>query len=143
MRRGIVILLLLSAGLPGRVGAQLEGVTVIAHPETELQSISRAELAKIHMKRLRFWQNGVRARPVDQSPESEVRRAFSEQVLRRSVVNIEVYWKKMIFSGRGVPPPEVLSDALVIEYVRSTPGAIGYVGESTEAAGLLEVTVYD
>lgn len=143
MRRSVFLLFALLAGSPSQVGAELEGVTVIAHPTTELESISRAELAKIYMKRLRSWQNGVRARPVDQLPESPVRRAFSEQVLRRSVVNTEVYWKKMIFSGRAVPPPEVESDERVLDYVLRTPGAVGYVSPSVVLDGVLEVRVYN
>lgn len=143
MRRWILLSLALLAGISGQVGAEVGSIAIIAHPDTQLLSISRVELSKIYLKRLRYWGNGIRALPVDQAPESPARLAFSEQVLRRSVVNTEVYWKRMIFSGRAVPPPEVDSDDKVIEYVRKTPGAVGYVAASAERSGVVEVKVRD
>lgn len=111
-------------------------LTVVVHPETGIGSISRAELSKIFLKRLRTWKNGRSARPVDQSPESDVRREFSRRVHRRDVVTIELYWKRMIFSGNAVPPPELESDERVLEFVRLTPGAVGYVGRSADLDGV-------
>ncbi len=37
------------------------------------------------------------------------------------------YWQQVIFSGRGLPPPELPDDAVVVAYVLSHRGAIAYV----------------
>ena len=37
-----------------------------------------------------------------------------------------------IFSGRGVPPPELDSDEAVIRFVLKYPGAIGYVSAGAD-----------
>ena len=114
---------------------------VIVHPEDEITSISKAELSKIFLKRLRTWKNGVRARPVDQVPEAPIRESFSKTVHGRSVDAIEVYWKRMIFSGRGVPPDELGDDEAVIEFVRANPGAVGYVDASADLGGVRKLTL--
>ena len=44
---------------------------------------------------------------------------------------VRSYWLQVIFSGRGVPPPEKPSDKDVIAYVKAHPGAIGYVAATT------------
>ncbi len=118
-------------------------VEIIIHPSSKVTTITRAELSKIFLKRLRTWSDGTRAEPVDQVPSSAAREEFSELVHGRSVVTVEVYWKRMIFSGRGVPPRELESDAAVIEFVRSTPGAVGYITDSEELEGVVKLTVED
>lgn len=132
-----VVCILALASFP--VGAQTTpeaSFEIIVHPDLEITSITKAELSKIFLKRLRTWESGLDARPVDQLPESDLRRAFSRTVHERSVVNIEVYWKRMIFSGKGVPPAELPSDDDVIEFVRTNPGAVGYVMASSDLEGV-------
>jgi ABC-type phosphate transport system substrate-binding protein len=65
--------------------------------------------------------------PVDQAEGSSVRKAFSEAVHGRAPSAVEAYWQRQIFSGRGVPPLQKMSDDEVIAYVRSNPSAVGYV----------------
>lgn len=133
-----LVVLVLAALLP----IQAQPVEVITHPSNEIASLSRSELSKIFLKRLDTWADRTPAVPVDQVPHSAVRDEFTRWVHRRRVVNVEVYWKRLIFSGRAVPPPEVADDAAVIEFVRKTPGAVGYVRSSAGVAGVrrLEVT---
>jgi ABC-type phosphate transport system substrate-binding protein len=116
-------------------------VAIVVHPESGIRSVTRSELSKIFLKRLRSWQDGTMAEPVDQRPNSETRRLFTRLVHRRDVVTIEVYWKRMIFSGRAVPPKEVATDREVLEFVRSTPGAVGYVSLSTSLRGVRTVAL--
>ena len=116
-------------------------VAIVVHPDNGIRSVSRSELSKIFLKRLRTWQDGTMAEPVDQLPDSETRRAFTRLVHRRDVVTIEVYWKRMIFSGRAVPPPEVTTDQQVLDFVRSTRGAVGYVSRSTALRGVQRVVL--
>lgn len=123
------------------VGA--EPVAIIVHPDTEIESVSRAELSKVFLKRLRTWTDGTRAMPVDQAPDSVVRQDFTRWIHDRRVVNVEVYWKRLIFSGRDVPPSEVTGDDAVIEFVRTTPGAVGYVALSARLDGVRKLRVTD
>lgn len=133
----IAMALLLAAGAVRSLAAQDDdGFVVIVHPATTVSTISRAELSKIFLKRLRTWEDGSRAMPVNLPPESPLREAFSRRIHDRSVVNIEVYWKRQIFSGRSVPPPEARDDVAVVAYVRRTPGAVGYVDSRTAIEGV-------
>lgn len=125
-------------------GPALAGsIEIIVNPESKVTSIGRAELSKIFLRRLRTWADGKRAVPVDQLPSSDAREAFTRLVHGRSVVTVEVYWKRMIFSGRGVPPEELASDAEVLEFVRSTPGAVGYVTSSEALEGVQKLALRD
>ena len=116
---------------------------VVVHPDARIESVSRAELSKIFLGRLGTWSDGTPALPVDQLPGRPARRWFSRRVHGRSVVSVEVYWKRRIFSGRGVPPAELDSDRQVLEFVHDHPGAVGYVGSGQSLAGVRELALED
>jgi ABC-type phosphate transport system substrate-binding protein len=95
-----------------------------ARPETQL---ARGFLADAFLKNLTRWRDDETIRPVDQRSGAAVRRRFSEVVLKRSVSAVKTYWQQRIFSGRGVPPPELDSDDAVVRWVEEHPGAVGYI----------------
>jgi hypothetical protein len=80
-------------------------------------------------------------RPVDLDERAPIRRRFSDQILNRSVPAVKSYWQQLIFSGRGVSPPELDGDAAIIEYVARNPEAVGYVGSGASVAGVKVVQV--
>jgi len=109
--------------------------TVIVNPKNPQSSIDRELAAQTFLKKVVTWEQGGVIRPVDLVPDSPVRRKFSEQVLGRSVAAVRSYWLQVVFSGRGVPPPELGSDEEVIRYVLREPGAIGYVSSRVDLRG--------
>ncbi len=113
-----------------------KGWVVIVNKANPITEASKDEVAKWFLKKKTTWENGQKILPVDQSPSSPVRKAFSKEVLGKSVSAVRRYWQKMIFSGRGVPPVEKGSDAEVIDYVRSNPGAVGYVSSNADVSGV-------
>jgi ABC-type phosphate transport system substrate-binding protein len=121
--------------------AEAPGFRVITHPTNAATSVERAFLADAFLKKSTRWTGDEPIYPVDQSPDSGTRQRFSEQVLRRSVFAVRSYWQQRIFAGRGLPPPELESDDAVLRYVRSRPGAVGYVSERAELAGVKVLSV--
>lgn len=108
------------------------GFQVIVNEGNPLGSASRELLAEIFLKRRSEWHDGVSARPVDLKPDAPARKEFSQDVLSRSVAAVKSYWQQLIFSGRGVPPPELDSEQAVVAHVISHRGAVGYVSVGTE-----------
>ncbi|MET0413139.1 MAG: hypothetical protein ABW217_17670 [Polyangiaceae bacterium] len=120
---------LASAGQPA-------GFRVIVHPANPLAAAERDLLSDVFLKKKIRWPDGEPILPVDQRFDAAVRERFSEAVLRRSVFAVRSYWQQLIFTGRGVPPPELDSDEAVVRYVRSNRGAVGYVGAGTALSGV-------
>jgi len=129
------VLLALAGCLVVVPGAAAPSFRVIVHPANPIASAARDFLADAFLKKITRWDDGEALRPVDQRADSEVRREFSEHVLKRSVQAVKTYWQQRIFSGRGVPPPEFESDAAVVEYVLKHRGAVGYVSGACELGG--------
>ncbi len=114
---------------------------LIVNPENKLGSESRQVIANMFLKRVVTWSSGETVKPADQRPTSNVRRAFSKSVLKRSVAAVRSYWQQRIFSGRDVPPPELESDAAVVKYVLEHPGAIGYVAPDADIGRARRLTL--
>ena len=109
-----------------------------ANPTTNL---SRAELARLFLKKVPKWPDGQTVQPADQERVSPVRQAFSKAIHQKDVDAIASYWQVLVFSGREVPPRIVKSDAEMLQFVRDNPGAVGYVSEDAPLAGVKAVAV--
>ncbi|HXH42210.1 MAG TPA: substrate-binding domain-containing protein [Thermoanaerobaculia bacterium] len=114
---------------------------VIVNSSNSSTKISKADLNAIFLKKMIKWSDGVPAAPVNQSKKSAVRDSFTAAVHGKSVAAVDSYWQQQIFSGRDVPPPEKASDAEVVAFVKSNPGAIGYVTNATATGGVKTVDV--
>jgi len=135
-RRRVLALCALSLALAGtgaHAGEPPPDFKVIAHAARPDTKVGRAFLADAFLKNVTRWADNENVHPVDQRPNTAVRRRFSESVLKRSVPAVKTYWQQRIFSGRGVPPPELDSDEAVVRWVEEHPGAVGYINGSASA----------
>jgi hypothetical protein len=110
-----------------RADEPLPEFRVITHPDNPHRSVSRRFLADAFLKDVTRWEGGEPLHPVDLRSDSATRSSFSERVVKRSVAAVRSYWQQRIFSGRGLPPPELNSDEDVVRFVNRDRGAVGYV----------------
>jgi len=131
VRSLLTFALLVAATLPARSdGAAPEAAPpfwVIVNHGNTVASIDRKLLQDAFLGRATRWSDGQPINPVDLPPSSPARLRFSSEALRRSVDSVKIYWLQAIFSGHGVPPPELENEEQVVRFVARTAGAIGYV----------------
>jgi ABC-type phosphate transport system substrate-binding protein len=114
-------------GAEPRAGAAFR---LIVNPANPIASVDRNFVSEAFLKKTTRWPNDELIRPVDLGPDSSVRHHFSDDVLKRSVAAVKSYWQQMVFSGRGLPPPELDNEDQVVRFVLKNPGAVGYVSGS-------------
>lgn len=114
---------------------------VIINTRNPATNLERKFLSDVFFKKVTRWPDDSVIEPADQKPDSPVRRKFSETVLNRSIAAMKNHWQQLIFSGRGVPPPELASDEEVLQYVLKHPGAIGYISGSAKPSGVKTVSI--
>ena len=143
MSRAAFLTCLLAFLVGGVTPAQGEAppYRVIANPTNPITGVERRFLAQAFLKKATQWSDGEVIRPVDLAGDAPARRHFSEDVLERTVAAVKSYWQQVIFSGRGVPPPELDSEKAVIAYVLANKGAIGYLPAGTDPGGARVVKV--
>ena len=140
MKRTVVVLVAVFLAL-GVSDAWAQDFQVVVNASSTLSEISKSDLSKIFRKRVDKLPSGEEALPVDQKKDSPVCEAFSRAVYGRSAGQMVSFWQQQIFAGKDVPPVRHDSDEAVIEFVRSNPGAIGYVSSGSIAAGVKVVRV--
>jgi len=115
---------------PASLGAG-SGFVIVVNQANPLNSLVRADVSKLFLKRTPAWPNGVRALPCDLSSISPARKAFSQDVLGKPVWVVVAFWQQEIASGRSQPPPSCASEPAALQAVRHDPGAVAYVSEGT------------
>ncbi len=137
--RGFILVVLLAAA--AAAASSRAGYVVIVNPKTPMVRIERKFLAEVFFRRTTRWPDDTPIQPVDLGPDSPARNRFSQEVLARSVASVRSYWQQRIFSGQGLPPPELADDGAVVDYVATHSGAIGYVAAGTSLDGTRPVDV--
>jgi ABC-type phosphate transport system substrate-binding protein len=131
-KRGIRTLLLAIGGMAGDVNAQ-DGVLVIGH--ANVARIDVAMVERIYNGRATEV-GGIAIKPVHVESGSAVRDRFLRVYLKKDEQTYTAYWTVRRYSGMGPPPRELKSGADVINFVKSTPGAIGYIDEADLQPGI-------
>jgi ABC-type phosphate transport system substrate-binding protein len=119
-----LLLTLWLAMLPS-MGLAIE-FTLVTHRDNPVDSLRLTEVRDIYLGKKVFWSGG-RAITVLLQEDGELHRAFSLKVLGKSPRQLHLYWKRILFSGEGVPPRKLPNDSAVIEMVAANPRAIGYI----------------
>jgi hypothetical protein len=109
------------------------GMAVIGH--AVLQEMDRTVVGRIYTGRT-VQIAGISVQPVNMKAGDAKRAAFLSAVLQQSDDDYIAYWIVRRAIGKGTSPPEVESAQAVINFVRSTKGAIGYVDETDLVPGL-------
>jgi ABC-type phosphate transport system substrate-binding protein len=118
--------------------------TVVVQASNPATSLARQELSRIFLKQATTWRDGSPVVPVDQVDTSSARVAFCKAVHGRDISAVKSFWQRQIFSGVAVPPLEKTSDDGVLNFVRATRGAVGYVKAGTPlGSGVKAVTIVD
>jgi ABC-type phosphate transport system substrate-binding protein len=127
LRLVILALVVLGLASASRAGSEGGEFKVIVNPDNPVDSVSRDFLRDAYLGKASEWGNGDTVHPIDLTERFAAREKFTEEVIRKTPAQLRTYWNQQIFSGKGVPPPEGDSVADVIDYVVSTPGAVGYL----------------
>jgi ABC-type phosphate transport system substrate-binding protein len=114
---------------------------VVVHPSNPVSAMTTTDLSRIFLKKVQKWDHGPAVVPLDQINDAAVRAAFSQEVHRKKTAAVVAFWQQQIFAGRDVPPAEKVGDDAVVAFVRSHPGAIGYVSASASTPGVKVVAV--
>lgn len=122
--------LCLIAGLLISSQLALAELVVIVNP-SNTNALEVKEIQRIFLGKDKKFSDGSESIPINQSQENRQRQSFDEEILGRSSSQVSAYWSKLVFTGKGIPPKEVASDAEVIELVKSNPSVIGYVNKSS------------
>jgi ABC-type phosphate transport system substrate-binding protein len=129
-RKHIFKAALLTALASGPVHVAARDVYVIANPGL---TATEADVKEIFTGEKQLA-SGVKIRPAD---NSALQVEFLSKVIHMESAKYNAMWTKKSFRDGVAVPPIKGSDAEVEAYVKSTPGAIGYVSSPVDGVKLL------
>lgn len=122
-------------------GKAAEAVELIANPSISVKTLSINEARALFYMRSREWPDGVPVTIFVLEDDNPVHRQFSKQQLRLFPYRLRRVWDRHLFSGTGRVPEVVGNSREMIDWVASTPGAIGYVDKEyiDEGVQIIEI----
>ncbi len=118
-------------------------LAIIVHPESRVNEISLNELVDLFLGKTRYLAKGEQVVPIDQLEGSPTRDEFYKKVIKKTGPQLNSYWSRMIFSGKGRPPYSVADDEEVLELISVNRNMIGYVALERVTASVKVILVID
>ena len=124
-KKGVAISSLLVSNLIF-VSQSIAEVSVIVHIDNN-STFNKKIIKKIFLGKSKSFDNGkvvILLSPKTGSPASV---EFNKGVLRKTASQINAYWSKMIFTGKGTPPQEMDSADDIISAIAENKDAISFI----------------
>ena len=104
-------------------------VAIVVHPSNE-SKFDKSIIKKIFLGKSKSFSNGRTAILISAGSKEPITDEFNKNVIGKSSNQVNAYWSKMIFTGKGTPPQEMGSIDEIISAVAKNPDAIGYIDAS-------------
>lgn len=125
-----------SLALAARTQAQ---IIVIANSSVKVSEVSKSDLVDVFTGASTSLK-GNHVTPV-LLVESVHHELFLRTYISKSNGPFQSGWKSLVFSGQASMPKSLPNDAAIVEFVKSTQGAIGYIDSGTPHNGVNVLTV--
>jgi ABC-type phosphate transport system substrate-binding protein len=132
-----ILLIILSAAPQ----ANDDRLVVIANRDSGIKQLQRSDLVNLYLGRTKKLPSGITAVPIDASANSEQKKVFYEQLVHKSLPEIQAHWARLLFTGQATPPLQADNAAEVLELIRHNQGAIAYIDRSQINSSV--IVVYD
>jgi hypothetical protein len=121
------------------IPASAADLVVIVSARSAVSAMRADQVAAIFLGQTARFPDGLEAVPLDQPLGSPLRNEFYQRVASKTPALLKAHWSKMVFTGRGQPPAEVLDSAAVRRRVADNPELIGYIERGALDASVRQV----
>ena len=125
-----LLILLISATV-----GQSWGQSVVVIGNSNVRSLDGPTVTRIYTGRV-IDLDGTRVTAVNATSGSSLRNHFLQFCLKQDEEKYTAYWTVRRYIGKGASPREFERSGEMINFVKSTPGAIGYIDEADLQSGL-------
>lgn len=106
-------------------------LVVIVQADSPVQTLSKDEVERIFLKKLKVFPNGDEAVPIGQLSRAEIDEQFYTKLSGKSKVELKAYWARLMFTGKDRPPKDGKDNDGVKAIVASDRRAIGFIEEAS------------
>lgn len=92
--------------------------------------LSQSQVSKLYLGKSKHLPGQGKAYIIDMVDGSDIKREFHNKVTHKNASQLQAYWSRLIFTGKGKPPHTVRTPELILSLVGSKANAIGYIDEA-------------
>lgn len=96
---------------------------------TSEKELSEDQVKMIYLGKVSRWKDGKKIILVTLK-KGTTHESFMTNCLNKRSRNFTLYWKQRMFTGRGVMPRTFNTEEEMINFVKNTEGAIGYISDT-------------
>lgn len=108
----------------------LADVVAVVSVDSHVTTLTKNQLTDIFLGKAIRFPDGTIAVPIDLAEGSSARDEFYQKIAGKSAAQLKAYWSKIIFTGRGQPPPVVANGVELKKRLGKGTAAIGYIDAS-------------
>lgn len=101
---------------------------IIIANEIGTDTLTTREVKKIYLGRQHLWEDGISIKLATYN-DGVLADTFMKLYLGKKHSQFLIYWKQLMFTGRGMMPKILKTEDGMIKYISETKGAIGYISE--------------
>lgn len=122
-------------------GAVQAEIAVIVNPANG-DALTKDDIANLYLAKTKSFPNGKNAIPLDRPEGSPSRVEFVSKVIDKDEAQMKSYWSRLIFTGKGVPPKVVETDAEIKDMVARNLDSIGFIDAAATDASVKVVAKF-
>jgi ABC-type phosphate transport system substrate-binding protein len=111
-------------------GSVMAEIVAVVSTKNPLSALSKSQVADIFLGKASRFPDGSPAVPLDQVEGTSARDDFYLDFAGKSPAQLKAHWSKIIFTGRGQPPKEVLNGVEAKKRIAGNPNAIAYIEQN-------------
>lgn len=137
MKSSVMIVMIRLASLATMllVSALAHGQPVVVIGNASVKKVDATSVIRIYTGRTSEI-DGAAVYAVNAPPGTAIRNRFLSSCLQQDESRYTAHWTVRKYVGKGISPREFARAADVLQYVTTTPGAIGYLEESDLVPGV-------
>ena len=121
-------------------GTALADAIAIVKADHPTDTISKKDLKKILLGKTKKWDDGSKVVLVILEG-GDAHDKFVKKFAGKTAKQLQNFWRKMVFSGKGKMPQTFASEADLAAFVAANTGSIGYVAAGAAIDGAKQIKV--
>lgn len=100
-------------------------IAIITHPSVSLTA-NKSDISALFLGKSKNIA-GNKLTPIDQEEGSASKDSFYQKLSNKNPSQLNAYWARIVFTGKGQPPKALMDDDEVKDFVANNSDAIGYI----------------
>jgi len=119
-----------------------EDLYFICNKTVKTTELSQFEIKNIFLGKKTIWKDGNKITIVILKKKKPFQK-FLKTIVMKNPIQFQLYWRNMVFTGKGIIPEAFRDEDKVVAYVAKTDGAIGFVSSGIDTGKVKSIHIAD